>query len=293
VFLAVVGFVAIRYALKADSLVHAPKSPVTPDAEATAFAQIPKLENVSLRTSDGMSLRAWFAPGERRAVVILVHGGGGNRAQLLPEAVVFSQHGYGILAYDSRACGESDGDLVSWGDHEQNDLTAALDYVSSRHEVDPQRIAVLGFSIGASTVAMTAARDPRPNAVILYATWSSLADEIATKFGKLGPLSWWPTLFAMRMHGVNPDNVRPIDVIGAIHPRPLLMITGTLDGDTPVPVMRRLFEAAGAPKELWVVPGADHGTYFKTAPAEYESRVVAFLDGAFFSSTTNASSPRQ
>jgi pimeloyl-ACP methyl ester carboxylesterase len=277
--------VALRYGLKADDLVHSPKSPVTSDDAAKALAEIPKLENVTLRTSDGMNLRAWFAPGERGAVVILVHGGGGNRAQLLPEAIAMSRHGYGILAYDSRACGESDGDLVSWGDREQHDLVAALDYASSRREIDPHRIAVLGFSIGASTVAMTAARDPRPSAVILYATWSSLADEIAAKFGKLGPLSFWPTLASMRLHGVNPDNVRPIDVIGAIHPRPLLMITGTLDGDTPVPVMQRVFEAAGPPKELWIVPGADHGKYFKTAPVEYETRVVSFLDGALFGNT--------
>ena len=150
---------------------------MTADAKASAFAKIPKLEDVTLRTADGMNLRAWFAPGERRAVVIFVHGGGGNRAQLLPEEIVLSQHGYGILAYDSRASGESDGDLVSWGDREQHDLIAAIDYAASRPEVDPGRIAVLGFSIGASTVAMTAARDPRPSAVILYATWTSLTDE--------------------------------------------------------------------------------------------------------------------
>jgi pimeloyl-ACP methyl ester carboxylesterase len=276
---------AVRYGLKAGALVHSSKVPVTSDATAKALAEIPKLENVTLRTSDGMNLRAWFAPGERRALVIFVHGGGGNRAQLLAEAIAISRHGYGILAYDSRACGESDGDLESWGDREQHDLAAALDYASSRREIDPQRIAVLGFSIGASTVAMTAARDSRASAVILYATWSSLADEIADKFGNFGPLTWWPTLFAMRLHGVNPDNVRPIDVIGAIHPRPLLMITGTLDADTPVPVMQRVFDAAGSPKELWVVPGAEHGKYIETAPAEYESRVIAFLDGAFFATT--------
>jgi fermentation-respiration switch protein FrsA (DUF1100 family) len=60
------------------------------------------------------------------------------------------------------------------------------------------------------------------------------------------------------------------------------MITGTLDDDTPVPVMQRLFDAAGEPKALWVVPGARHGTYIQVAPAEYEARVVSFLDGALF-----------
>jgi pimeloyl-ACP methyl ester carboxylesterase len=273
---------SIRYGVNAGELVYMARVPVTPEAAAKAFAAIPKLENLSLRTSDGMKLRAWFSPGERGAVVILVHGGGGNRAQLLPEAIVMARHGYGVLAYDSRGSGESDGDRVTWGDGEQRDLTAALDYVSSRAEIDPHRIAVLGLSIGASTVAMTAARDQRASAVILYATWTSLADEIADKFQRLGPLSSAPTLIGMRLRGVNPDNVRPIDVIGAIHPRPLLMIAGTLDKDTPLPIMDRVFAAALPPKDLWLVPGAEHGTCFETAPVEYESRVIGFLDGAFF-----------
>jgi alpha-beta hydrolase superfamily lysophospholipase len=55
-------------------------------------------------------LRGWYAPGQRHAVVILVHGGGGNRLQLYPEARILARHGYGFLLYDSRAHGESDGD---------------------------------------------------------------------------------------------------------------------------------------------------------------------------------------
>ncbi len=281
---AVIAF-TIRNGMKARPLVHFPRAPVSPDSEASAFADLPGLEKVNLRTSDGLRLRAWFAPGKRRAAVILVHGGGGNRTQMLPEARVFSRHGYGILVYDSRASGESDGDLVTWGDREQRDLTAAIDYVSGRPEIDPTRIAVLGLSIGASTVAMTAPRDSRASAVILYATWTSLADEIKYKYGKYGVLSWAPVLIGMLLHGVAADNVRPIDVIASIHPRPLLMITGTLDGDTPVPVMQRLFDAAGEPKDLWVVPRANHGDYLKVSPAEYESRVTAFLDRALFGET--------
>jgi fermentation-respiration switch protein FrsA (DUF1100 family) len=85
----------------------------------------------------------------------------------------------------------------------------------------------------------------------------------------------------LRGEGVDVDAARPIDAIARIHPRPLLMITGDRDDDTPVPVMKRLFDAAGAPKDLWVVPGAGHGSYYETAPAEYEARVVGFLERAW------------
>jgi fermentation-respiration switch protein FrsA (DUF1100 family) len=85
----------------------------------------------------------------------------------------------------------------------------------------------------------------------------------------------------LRSAGIRVDAVRPIDAIGRIHPRPLLMITGDRDSDTPVPVMKRLFDAAGAPKDIWVVPGAEHGGYYGVASAEWETRVVAFLESAW------------
>ena len=272
--------VAVRSYMKSDELVHGPRSHVTPANSARARAEIPGLEEAALRTSDGLTLRGWFAPGKGRGAVIFTHGGGGaDRMALLPEAAVIARHGYGVLLYDSRAAGESDGDMCSWGDREQRDVAAALDYVTARPDVDRDRVALLGFSIGGSTVALAAANDPRARAVILYATWSSLEDEMKHR-AKFGPLSWGPALLRLRRSGVHVDDVDPIDRIVAIHPRPLLMIAGTDDGDTPLPVMERVFAAAGDPKELWIVQGAGHGTYYETAPAEYESRVIGFLDHA-------------
>lgn len=263
-------------------LVHSPRHPIPEAAEAWARRDVPGLTAVSLRTSDGLLLRGWYAPpGQRRAVVILVHGGGGNRLQLYPEARILARHGYGFLVYDSRGQGESEGDRITWGDREQRDLSAVLDFVSSLPEVDPARVAVLGFSIGGSTVTMTAARDQRARAVILYATWTSLEDEMHTNRARFGALSWGPILFAFRRAGIDLANVRPISHIHDIAPRPLLMIAGTDDSDTPVPVMQRLFAAAGEPKELWIVPGVNHESSVAAAPREYESRVISFLDRAF------------
>ena len=85
----------------------------------------------------------------------------------------------------------------------------------------------------------------------------------------------------MQHEGVEFDRVRPIDVIDRISPRPLLIVAGAADRDTPLPVVERVFAAAKEPKQLWVVPDADHGKYFDTQPEEYRRTVMAFLDGAF------------
>lgn len=69
------------------------------------------LESVRIATDDGHALAGWLttAPDSRRAVVLL-HGWGGNRKQMVPRARFFCELGYTALLYDARACGESSGD---------------------------------------------------------------------------------------------------------------------------------------------------------------------------------------
>jgi dipeptidyl aminopeptidase/acylaminoacyl peptidase len=273
-------FAVAKSARLGASFIHPRRFRVSAEQTRKAFADIASLQEVTLKTSDGLALRAWFSPGVRRAAVIFVHGLWGNRAFLEPEAAVISRHGYGVLLFDSRAEGDSEGTVATWGDREQRDVTAALDYVSSRPEIDPTRIGLLGFSVGGSTVAMASALDHRVSAVVLYATWPSLADEMRANHAELGALSWGPIVATMRLAGVDFSSVRPIDHVAEISPRPLLMIAGGQDEDTPVPVMRRVFDAAREPKQLWIVAEAHHGGVYQARPEEYEKRVIAFLDGS-------------
>jgi dipeptidyl aminopeptidase/acylaminoacyl peptidase len=274
------ALIAFRHERYAASLLHFERAPVTSAMRDAAVSALGPLEDVELHTSDNLTLRGWYAPSKRRAAVVLVHGGGGNRAQLLPEATVLVAHGYGVLLYDSRASGESDGDITTWGDRERRDLTAAIDYLSKRPDVDPKRIGVQGVSIGATTVALTAASDTRARAVLLNATWSSLEDEITNRNDKYGFISAWPALWAFRHAGVDVDAVRPIDRIAEIAPRPLLIMTGDNDEDTSVAVMQRVYAKAHDPKDLWIVPGAGHGGYIEKSPIEYPRRMIAFFDAA-------------
>jgi pimeloyl-ACP methyl ester carboxylesterase len=199
---------------------------------------------------------------------------------LEPDAAVFARHGHGVLLFDSRASGDSEGTVASWGDRDQLDARAAVDYVLTRPEVDPARVVMLGFSVGASTASLESAQDKRVRAVILYATWTALEKEMRRNHATMGPLSWEPVLMVMRWAGIDPRHVDPIDHIAEIAPRPLLMIAGTADSDTPLPIMREMYAHARDPKSLWIVEGSEHGGYRATAPAEYEKRVIEFMDRA-------------
>ncbi|HLK40844.1 MAG TPA: alpha/beta fold hydrolase, partial [Polyangiaceae bacterium] len=222
---AAAGAIARRSARRGWSFCHPARTRVP--ASARPEAGLGDVEDVALRTADGLSLRGWFAPGDRRSVIVFVHGLWGNRLSLLPEARLLRRRGFGVLLFDSRASGESDGHLATWGDREQLDVRAAVDFVTARPDVAADGIVVYGFSVGASAAAMAVARDPRPRALILCAVWPSFADEIRDKFASFGPLSWGAAMLAMRRAGIDPDRIRPVDHLGAVSPRPLLLITGT------------------------------------------------------------------
>ena len=272
--------VAASAARHARRFVQPPRARVSQEQRIEARNRLPSLEDVELRTRDGLVLRGWFAKGRMKDAVILVHGLSSNRCDLLPEAEILAGRGHGVLVYDSRASGDSDGDVATWGDRERLDVAAALDFLGARTDVDPTKVGAYGFSVGASAVALVAAVDPRVRAVALGPTWTSLEEELLHKFGKWGVFSAWPAEWTFRAFGVDVAAVRPIDVVHRIPPRPLMLVSGSLDDDTPPAVMERLHRAV-PPAERWLVPGAGHGGFATALPDEFARRFSGFFDAAF------------
>lgn len=243
-----------------------------------AHRALPLLEDVAFRADDGLTIRGFYLAPKNGVVVVMGHGIAENRMRFLPDAEMLAGSGYGALFFDWPGHGESDERAGTWGDHEQRDFRAAIDFATQKAG-SGVKIAALGFSVGSSAVALEAADDPRVRAVILEAIWPTLDEEMSDKIPYF--FKRWPARLGMRREGVEFDRVRPIDVIDRIAPRPLLIVAGAADRDTPLPVVERVFTAAKEPKQIWVVPGADHGKYFDTQPEEYRRTVMTFLDGAF------------
>ena len=268
---------AMRWSGLAQSL-HGPAQRLTPAEQTRARALLTGLEDVQFRTADGLLLRGWYQASRNGAAVIFLHGGGSNRTWFLPDAVALARQGFGVLLYDARACGESEGRLQTWGEQEQLDLRAALDYLAARPDVDAARIGVDGFSVGSTTASLAAAADPRVHALVLNAIWPSLGEELRYKLGRFqGPGLAKGLERQIATAGVSVDAVRPIARIGLYAPRPLLIVAGDQDRDTPLAQVQRVFDAAGGDKQLYVVPGAAHGNYLATAGPAYLARIVDFF----------------
>lgn len=267
----------VRYYRYGVSLVHPVRK--HPSAEETARAARLAAEEASFETSDGLRLRGSFVPPKNGVVLVMAHGLHENRMRFLFEAEALAKRGYGALFFDGRGHGESDGTVSTWGRDEQRDVEAAVGFAQAH---GAKHVATLGFSIGSTSVLLEAAHDPRVEAVIIEAIWPTLEEEMATKLGGRGWLSRVPAELALKRAGWDYAQVRPIDHLAELGGRPKLFIGGTEDTDTPPVIVRRVYEAAPQPKQLWIVPGAEHGGYARVAPAEYERVLIAFLDGVFF-----------
>jgi uncharacterized protein len=248
-----------------------------------SLADYPQLraEEVKVTSRTGALLAGRFFPGRSRATIVVSHGYGGSQDELVPVAAALHDGGLSVFSYDMRGCGRSTGE-ITFGAREQDDLRSVLDYVTSRDDVDRDRIGALGFSMGASTTLMAAADDERVKAVVDDSGWSDVyswlrpkaADVFVHPRHRFTPLSM---LFVEWRTGIDFDELKPARVLERIAPRPLLIIHGTAD-DAVLPAdSDENFAAAREPKELWRVEGAVHGATIEPGGPTSSRRVVEFF----------------
>jgi len=232
-----------------------------------------KFQEVDLITEDGIRLSAWYTPPRNGTVILLAHGYGDNRPEWIYVLLVKAE--YGVLAWDARAHGESDGETSSVGYFEVLDVKAGLDYVSAQPNIE--HIGAWGGSMGGATMIRAAAQFPEIEALMVDSPYSSLDDE----FDYLVPYPFINPLvkfFAEVQTGIGINDLRPVDEIVKISPRPIYIIQGTGDKVVPTDTAEQLFNAAGDPRYLWMEENVIHLGMYLNNPRKYERRVVGFFD---------------
>jgi dipeptidyl aminopeptidase/acylaminoacyl peptidase len=179
-------------------------------------------------------------------------------------AARFCQAGFIALAFNFRGAGPSQGniDMPGWTD----DLSAAIDFLFMIPEVNKQKVCLLGSSGGAAACVYIAAKEKRVSAVATLACPAEFdfmatghtVDSLIASFREIGIIKDpdFPKSREKWLEGFN--TVKPLDYIDKISPRPLLLVHGDHDEVVPVKHARALFEKAGDPKELLILPGAGH-----------------------------------
>ncbi|MEL4505190.1 alpha/beta hydrolase [Luteococcus sp. H138] len=256
-----------------------------PQRPSLAYAMSPfevglAAEDVSFTADDGTRLAGWWfeRPGAEH-VVVVCHGHRGSKADMLGIGPGLSRAGASVLAFDFRGNGDSADGPQSLAHYEQQDLLAALDWVSAR--CPDAEIDVVGFSMGAAVALLVAARDPRVARVVADSPFADMHGVIAAAATGMHlppvPLVQLVDRATRLRYGYRFADVQPIDVVGLIAPRPLMLIHGTEDSVIPVGHAHRLAAAAGNAAVVHIVSDVDHcGAYFADRPG-YIARVATFL----------------
>jgi hypothetical protein len=233
-------------------------------------------EEVTFTTEDGLDLRGWYVPSSNGAAVISFPGRKGTQepARLLIE------HGYGVLLFDRRGEGESDGEPNAWGWGGYRDVDAAVEFLRSRG-IDRQRIGGIGQSVGGEMMLEAAARSPGLRAVVSEGAGIRSAREAGER-ADAGPLEQLG--MALQTAGVvlfSNESVPPnlVELMDEIAPRPVLLIYAA-DGQGGEELNEQYFEAAEEPKQLWQVTAGGHVGSQEAKPEKFERRVIGFFDRA-------------
>ncbi len=278
VFFAALAFVIATNHLRGD--VAAPESLVTEGARAGGF------ERVEFKTDDGLTLRAdLIGDAQKRPVVLFGHGYRHRRRQGDPLARALLLRGYAVLLFDFRGSGASDGRYTGAGAIEAPDVRAAIRFLHGARGVPLERIAFVGYSMGAAAGLLAADALAALPAVVLIAPYTRLTETYEARtlrFGHL-PLDPWfaPSVSILSwLLDVDVRSVRPIDAASRLARTSVLLIGAPDDWRAPVDGLREIAGCVGPTATLAVVATGGHFDLARLGD-DVQALTIRFLDHHF------------
>lgn len=252
--LTVVGMAAVSRHYRVPQVPHRR----TPETFGISF------EEIRFPTAGRHTLYGWWIPLEQAPygnapTLVLVHGWSRNVERMLPFIRVLRTAGYNLLAFDARGHGSSDPDSSPNMLKFSQDIRAALDE-AERRGADPDRLGVLGLSVGGAATIHAAANDRRIGAVVTIGAFANPADLMRGELRAKGlPALLIPAVLAYAQHtvGARLDVIAPESQIPCIS-APVLLVHGLDDAIIPVENGRRLETAGGGNVRLLELPGRGH-----------------------------------
>jgi uncharacterized protein len=308
-FAAVIGW------LTGPAFLHPIRRELTPQLVREADSLFSLLHaqrgDFDVRAADGALLRGWKvrAPRPNGNWVLLFHGVADNRMGVLGQAELLLKAGYSVVMMDSRAHGQSEGAMATYGWLERNDTHAVVDALLSSERdrfisvqmsalgppgnpmdaAPAMHVFALGESMGAGIALQSAAVEPRIEAVVAEASFANLTEAAYDYAGFrrypwigktfFAPGAWMMVWRGQSLAGFPAAEVSPQKSVAA-RAFPVLLICDTADVALPCRHTRMIYDAARGPRQMWVVPHAFHTAAIAYQPEEFRRRVLAFYESA-------------
>src|ERR1700752_1116255 len=274
-----------------EAALHPARRPIADRAKYGAEAMHEanaSLQDVSITATDGSVLKAWYVRPSifSGSSVILLHGVADNREGVSGYAWMFLRHNYAVLMPDSRAHGQSAGNIATYGVLERNDVSSWARWLKTR---TPDCEYLFGESMGAAIAVQSATKISSLCAIAVEDSFESFReiayDRIAQQTGipepwarVLGrPAIEGGLLYARLRYGVRLSRANPLLAEAHSH-TPTLLITGTADSNIPMRHSIALSHAARDHTTLWVVDGAEHTGAMQVNPLEFENRITKWFN---------------
>lgn len=259
------------------------------DFDLTRFRSNYDIERVEIDSSHGQhTIPADLIMADEKRdndTVIMVHGLGGNRLSVYPQAEIFLENGFNVLAYDQRSSGENFASHNTYGYLESNDLEDYVTYMRDQLGRD-KSIGVWGLSFGGATAGIYAGSDhanQNIDFVILDSPLSSMRYVISAEMEQMTSslmaeyMTFMGNIINRLQLGFSYDDASVPRAIAGTEV-PVLLIHSRADETTPYFMGEDIYEAVQHDKkELFAVEESEHGGIHLDYPREYENRVMTFI----------------
>lgn len=269
-----------------------PKLPLRGDDyakyESTIFASVDRVsskayEDIYVTACDGKRLHGrYYQNGEGKPVEIFFHGyrspglrDGSGTIELAERA------GYNLIVVDQRGSALSDGNVISFGVKEKQDVLSWIDYVINRFGGE-QSIILAGVSMGAATVLLASGLELPKNVKCItadcaYSSQSEIIEKVCRSMN-MPPRLVMPfiRLGARLYGGFDLYSETPIEAVKKATV-PIFFIHGDNDGFVPCNMTKKMYECCSSPKELFIAPGSAHGVSYLDYGNEYRAYLKKFF----------------
>lgn len=222
-------------------------------------------EDVQISVGDG-HIHGWWLPSANpnAKTVLVFHGNASNVENTLIQTQQFLALGLSAFIIDYRGYGLSSGPFPN-EQRVYEDAIAAWDYLTQTREISANDIVIFGHSIGGAIAIELASQQPAAAGLIVQATFTSMTDMMDhAGYSRLVP-KW-----LLNQHFASIDKVQTLQM-------PVLVIHGMNDQTVPASMSQTLYGAIAAPKQLWLVPIADHNDIATVAGEQYSLTVQGWL----------------
>ena len=271
----------------------------TPDKDKTKPVDttpylMPDYETVTFPSRDpAITISAWYVPVAGAApgpAVVLVHGHDSCKREdaMLLAAGMLHKHGIAVLLIDMRNHGDSTvpNGRFAGGTNEYRDALAGYDWLVNTHGYAPNRVGLLGMSLGAATVLIATGEEPKVAAVWSDSSYADIDVAIAGELERNDRPTWLRYggyLMARIRSGDDLTSLSPLGAMAKLDGRPIFIVHGTADTRVKPEWAGELAAAVranGGTVEPWMVEGSEHTQSVLDQPAEYERRLAAFFEAA-------------